>query len=110
LQSNAEFCELQFGAQQMFYLVNWARTECKTEISIGSLMCAFNCSRCAVRSALVNGLNPPPSRGRHLAVDGKSDANILAWIKKQTEKNAAVTRSDIKKSCREVWKFEASQG
>jgi hypothetical protein len=73
-------------------------------------MCAFNCSRCAVRSALENGLNPPKSCGRHLAVDAESDANVLAWIKKQAEKNAAVTCTDIKNYFREVWKFEASRG
>ena len=86
LQQNAEFRELQFRAHQIVYLVNWARTERRTEISIGSLMRAFDCSRCAVRSALANGLNPPKSRGRHLAVHPDSDANILAWIKKQAEK------------------------
>jgi hypothetical protein len=78
LQQNAEFCELQFDVHQLCYLVNWARTESKTESSIGSLMRAFNYSRCAVRSALANRLNPPKSRGRHLAVDAESDANILA--------------------------------
>jgi hypothetical protein len=73
-------------------------------------MRAFHCSRCAVRSALENGLNPPKSRARHLAVDAESDATILAWIKKQAEKNAGVTRIDIKNYCREVWKLDASWG
>jgi hypothetical protein len=86
VQQNAEFRKLQFRVQQIFYLVNWARTECRTEISIGFLMRTFNCFCCAVRSALENGLNPPKSRGHHLAVDPGSDANILAWIKKQAEK------------------------
>jgi hypothetical protein len=54
-------------------------------------------------------LNPPKSRDRHLAVDAESDANILAWITNQAEKNAAVTRTDIKNYCCEVWKFEASR-
>jgi hypothetical protein len=69
LQQNAEFCELHFRAHQIFYFVNWARTERKTEISMGLLMRAFTCSRSAVHSALVNGLSPPKSRGSHLAVD-----------------------------------------
>jgi hypothetical protein len=94
----------------MFYLVNRARTERQTEISIRSLMRAFNCSHSAVESALANGLNPPTSRDRHLAVDAESDANILVWIQKQAEKNAAVAPTDIKNYCREVWKFEASRG
>jgi hypothetical protein len=59
---------------------------------------------------LVNGFNRPKSHGRQLAVDPESDANILAWIKKQADKNAAVTRTDIKNYCREAWKFEASRG
>jgi hypothetical protein len=67
-------------------------------------MRAFSCSRYAVRSTLSNGLNLPQSRGRHLAVDAESDANILAWIEKQAEKNTGITRSNVKNYCREVWK------
>jgi hypothetical protein len=73
-------------------------------------MRAFNCSRSAVHSALTNGLSPPKSRGRHVAVDAESDLDILAWIKKQAEKNAAVTRTDIKKYCHEVCRLEVSRG
>jgi hypothetical protein len=73
-------------------------------------MRAFDCSRCAVRSALANRLNRPKSRGRHLAVDAESDLNLLAWIREQAQKNAAVTHTDIKNSCHEVWKFQASRG
>jgi hypothetical protein len=73
-------------------------------------MHASNCSRSAVHSALANRLNPPKSHGRHLAVDAESDANILAWIQKQAEKNAAVTRTDIKNHCHEVCWLEVSRG
>jgi hypothetical protein len=65
-------------------------------------MRALNCSRSAVHSALANGLSGPKSRSRHLAVEEESDATILAWIKKQTETNAAVTRTNIKNYCHEV--------
>jgi hypothetical protein len=73
-------------------------------------MRAFNCSRHAVQSALANGLNEPKSRGRHIAVDAESDANILAWIKRKAEKSAAVTGTDIRNYCREVCKFQVSRG
>jgi hypothetical protein len=73
-------------------------------------MRVFNSSRSAVHSAWANGLSPPKSRSRHLAVDGESDANIFAWIKKQAEKNAAVTRTDIKNYCHEVCRLEVSRG
>jgi hypothetical protein len=73
-------------------------------------MHAFNCSRHAVQSTLANGLNERKSRGRHLAVDAESDANILAWIKRKAEKSAAVTRTDIRNYCREVCKFQVSRG
>jgi hypothetical protein len=86
----------QLRAHEICSGVNWAGTEFRTEISSGLFMCAFNWSRCVIRSALANGLNPPKSRGRHLAVDAGSDANLLAWIQRQTENNAAVTRTDIK--------------
>jgi hypothetical protein len=84
--------------------------ERRTEISIGSFMRAFNCSSSAVHSALANALSPPKSRGCHLAVDAESDANILAWIQKQVEKNAAVTRTDIKNYCHEVCRLEVPRG
>jgi hypothetical protein len=77
---------IRFRTHQILSLINWARIERGTEISIGSLMCAFNCSRSAVHSALPNGLSPLKSRGCHLAVDGESDTNILARIKKQAKK------------------------
>jgi hypothetical protein len=96
LEQNAEFRELRFRAHQIFHLVNWARPERRTEIAIGSLMRAFNCSRSAVHSALANGLSPPKSRGRHFAVDAESDANILAWIKEQVEKNIATKYVGLK--------------
>jgi hypothetical protein len=73
-------------------------------------MRAFNCSCSAVHAALANGLSPPKSRGRHLVVDAESDANILAWIEKPGEKNAAVTRTDIKNDCHEVCRLEVSRG
>jgi hypothetical protein len=106
LQQHARFRELQFRAHYIFYLVNSAHTERRTEISIESLMRAFNCSRSAIHSALANGLSPPKSRSRHLAVDAESDENILAWIKVQAEKNVAVTRTHIKNYCHEVCRLE----
>jgi hypothetical protein len=56
----------------------------------------FNCSRSAVRAALVNGPSAPKSHGRHFVVDEESHRNILAWIKKQAEKNAPGARTGIK--------------
>jgi hypothetical protein len=73
-------------------------------------MRAFNCSHCPARSTLANGLNPPKSGGPHLAVDAESNANILAWIQKQAEKNAKVRGTEIKNAYRDVWKFAASRG
>jgi hypothetical protein len=84
--------------------------ECRTEISIGFLMCAFNCSPSAFHCALAHGFSPPKSRGRHLGVDPDSDANIFPWIKKQTDTNAAVTRNDIKNYCDEVGRLQVSRG
>jgi hypothetical protein len=73
-------------------------------------MRAFNCSHSAVHSALANGLSPPKSRGRHLAVDPELDANIFAWIKEQAEKNAAVTCIGNKNYCHEVCRLQVSRG
>jgi hypothetical protein len=47
---------------------------------------------------------------RHSAVSAESDANILAWITGNGERNAAVTRTDIKNDCREVCKIAVMCG
>jgi hypothetical protein len=73
-------------------------------------MRAFNGSRSPVHSALANGLSWPKSRGRHLAVVAESGANTLAWMKKQVERDAAGTRTDIKNDCHEVCRREVSRG
>jgi hypothetical protein len=39
-----------------------------------------------------------------------SEANMLAWITGKAEKNAAITRTDIKNYCREVCKIEVRRG
>jgi hypothetical protein len=59
---------------------------------------------------LANRFDQPKSRDGHLALSPECNTNILTWIKKQAEESDAVTRTDIKDYCREVWKFEASDG
>jgi hypothetical protein len=110
LHQDTELPNLQFRAQQIFYIVDWARTHLEIDPTIGSLERAFNCSRHAIHSALANGLSEPRSRGRHLAVNAESEANILAWITSQAEKNAAVTRTEIMNYCREVCKIAVTRG
>jgi hypothetical protein len=81
-----------------------------TDVTIGLQVRAFNCLRCAVRSALVNGFNQPKSRARHLAPRPESDANILAWIKKQTEKSIEIIHTNIKNYCPGVLQLKTSRG
>jgi hypothetical protein len=47
------------------------------------------------------GMHPSP-------FSAESDPNILAWIIGKAEKNAAITRTDIKNYCREVCKIEVT--
>jgi hypothetical protein len=91
-------------------IVDQAGTHLRIDPKIGSLERAFNCSRHAIHVASGNGLNEPKSRGRHSGVSTESEANILAWITGKAEKNAAVTRTDIKNYCREVCKIEVTRG
>jgi hypothetical protein len=90
----------------MVSVVTWTCDEIGIEMTIGSLMRALNCSCCAVQSELANALDEPKSCGRHLAVSGEFNANTLVCITKETQKNAAGARTDIKNYCREVCKFE----
>jgi transposase len=109
LQQDTELPHWQFRAQQIFYIVDWARIHLRIDPKIGSLERAFKCSRHTIHSALANGRNEPKSRGRHSAVSAESDANILAWITGKAEKNAAVTRTDIKNYWRKVCKIEVTR-
>jgi hypothetical protein len=109
LQQDTELPNLQFPVEQIFSIMDWARTHLRIDPTIASLERAFNCSRRVIHSALVNGLNGPKSRARHSAVSRESDANILAWITGKEEENAGVTRTDIKNQCREVCKIEITR-
>jgi hypothetical protein len=64
----------------------------------------------ALSKFAILSIDKPKSRGRRLAVDAESDANILAWITKQAKKNPEVPRTDVRHYYREVCKFEASRG
>jgi hypothetical protein len=89
---------LQFRGQQIFYIVDWAGLHLKINPVIGSLEHAL-----AARDMLfiqhwqTNSISRNREVGiRDSAVRADSDANILAWITGKAEKNAAVTRTDIK--------------
>jgi hypothetical protein len=47
---------------------------------------------------------------RQSPVSAESDANILASITEKADRNAAVTRADIRNYCREVCKIEITRG
>jgi hypothetical protein len=67
LQQDTEFAKAELRAHQIFDITTWARAEFGINITIGSLVLAFHCSRCAVRSALANGFDQLESRRRHVA-------------------------------------------
>jgi hypothetical protein len=47
---------------------------------------------------------------RRSTVSTESDGDILAWITGTADRNAAVTRTDIKNYCREVCEIEVTRG
>jgi hypothetical protein len=110
LQQDTELPNLQFRAQQIFDILDWARTHFRIDPKIVTLERAFNCSRHAIHSASGNGLNELKSRGRRSAVSAESDASILAWTTGKGEKNTAVRRTDIKNYYREVCKVKVTRG
>jgi hypothetical protein len=110
LQQDTKLPNLQLGAQQIFRILDWARTYVRIDPTIGSLERAFNDSRHAIHSALANGLNELKSRGRDSAVSAGSDANILASLTGKAQENAAVTGTDIKICCREASRIGVTRG
>jgi hypothetical protein len=83
--------KLQFRAQQIFYIVDWAGTHLRIDPKIGSLERAVSRSRHAIPFALADGLNQPKPPGRHFAVRGESETKISAWITGKAEKNVPVS-------------------
>jgi hypothetical protein len=65
LQQDTELPNLEFRAQQIFDIVDWARTHLRIGPTIRSLERAFNCSRDAIYSPLANG---PMSRSSEVGI------------------------------------------
>jgi hypothetical protein len=71
LQKDTKLPKLQFGAQPISHIIDWAGTHWRSDPRIASLESAFNCSRHTIPSALANRLNEPKSRGRHWVFGGE---------------------------------------
>jgi hypothetical protein len=63
-----------------------------------------------VRIALANGLGSPKVRGRDLAIDEGSEAEILERIKAQAEKFNRATRMDLHQHCQAKYSIAISRG
>jgi transposase len=93
------FVSLEYRSHQILHVYDWGRSHLQTEIAIDSLERAFNCSRSTVRAVLVNRYDPPKQRGRHPGAAPHSQAEILAWIKRNAEKSTPVTRTELRHYC-----------
>jgi hypothetical protein len=59
-------------------------------ISISALAAGFGYDRDRVKKALEHGLEPPETRGRHLATSDDAERGILSWARTNATKNKAV--------------------
>jgi hypothetical protein len=55
-------------------------------------------------------LDPPKERGRHLAFDDESEADILACIQRNYEKSTPVSRTEVRHYCSLKFKTEITKG
>jgi hypothetical protein len=79
-------------------------------ISIGGLTRAFGCAHERVRQALVQGLEPPENRGRHLAIAPEIEQQTLQWIEHNAAKGTAMTARDVREHLSSRYKFVATRG
>jgi hypothetical protein len=98
-QREPGFDQLQYQSHQIYFLQNFAQREGNQALSIMQLSRAFRCQPIRVKAALDNRLEAPKVRGRHMAIDENSKAEILEWIDAQAEKCNPVTRTDIRHYC-----------
>jgi hypothetical protein len=96
LQRDEDFQNLRFRCHQIYYINDFATSKHNIPISIGALKRAFQCSRNSVTQALVHGLEPPQTRGRHSALDAEIEHELLVWIEDNAAKNTAVTGADLR--------------
>jgi hypothetical protein len=96
LERDVEFRGLRFRCHQIYYFHNFATTELQIPISIRALMHAFDCVRDRVTQALLHGLEPPETRGRHPALDDDVERAVLLWITENAMKSSALTARDVR--------------
>jgi hypothetical protein len=58
----------------------------RIQISIKSLVRAFNCPQSSVKLALGQWLDDPGHRGKHHAIDHDRERQVLDWIEQKIEK------------------------
>jgi hypothetical protein len=63
-----------------------------------------------VRTALRNGYDRPKQRDRHPAAAPDCEADILAWIVRNSEKSTPVTRTDVLYYCAAKLSFSVTRG
>jgi hypothetical protein len=90
LEHDEEFRALSLRCHQIYYVHDVATSKLQIPISLSSLRRAFQCHRTCVTQALVQGLELPQARGRHLAIDDQIERELLAWIQSNAAKNTVV--------------------
>jgi hypothetical protein len=63
-----------------------------------------------VKAALANALDLRKVRGRHLAIDEGSEAEIMEWFDAQAEKCNRATRTDLVQHCQTKYSVAISRG
>jgi hypothetical protein len=79
-------------------------------VSISALAADFGCSRDRVKKALLHGLEPPETRGRHLALSDKVEQELVNWIEANAAKSRAVTPRDLKEHLTTQYSLFATRG
>jgi hypothetical protein len=95
-ERDEKFRTLRFRCHQIFYVHDFLESRLRIPVSIGALAAGFGCAPGRVKKALAHGLEPPETRGRHLALSDEVEQELVNWIKANAAKSRAVTPRDLR--------------
>jgi hypothetical protein len=110
LEPDENFRTLRFRCHQIPYVHDFLESRLQIPVSIRDLAAGFGCARDRVKKALVHGLEPPETGGRHLAPSDKVERELVNWIEANAARSRTVTPRDLREHVSTQYSLPATRG